>query len=172
MKFCFFLFLLLWPDYAKCQVSSNDTINALGLRNSRISMSRVLANPSLFDGLEISVSGYLHWRFEDAVLYLTKTDADYLISENAFWIIPSKDVVLYQIALKGEKSSNISIEYFDGKYVTITGIFNSTRFGHMGANAGIIVDATRISELRQWYDGRDDLWEDKLDGRGLRQIKK
>jgi hypothetical protein len=51
-----------------------------------ISLIQFLANPDRYHGVKVAVSGYLHWRFEDAALYLSKTDADYLNTTNAIWI--------------------------------------------------------------------------------------
>ena len=41
------------------------------------------------------------------------------------------------------------------------------RRGHMGMFSGTIESVENIIEERQWYDGVQELWEDKLDGKGL-----
>ncbi len=163
-KLALTIFILVNSLFA--QNSIRDTINTEDARYSDISIIQLIVNPVKYDGKKISVSGYMHIKFEDCAIYLTKTDADYLNGANGLWISFSKNIEKLSIN-SGYKKSDVPISYFDCKFVRITGIFNMNERGHMGMFAGAIDSVQNISEERQWYNGGKELWEDKVDGKGL-----
>ena len=110
----------------------------------------------------------LHLKFEDCALYMSKHDADYLNGENAAWLNFESDIKLNAL----DNVDTLSISYFDSRYVTVIGVFNYEKAGHMGSFCGTIEKIEEIFETRQWYDGKIELWEDKLDGKGLQRINK
>ena len=141
------------------QINDADTVNVLALENENVSILQLLTNPSKYHGEEITVSGYLHLKFEDCAFYLSKTQADYLLSEYALWI-HFGDSVKVEYLLNGQiKEGNIvDIKYLDCKYVLIRGVFNKNKHGHLHAYTGTIEKIREIKELRKWYDGSKDLY--------------
>ena|SRR5438270_326678 len=113
-----------------------------------VSMVQLLANPARFQNKLIQVEGYLHVKFEDECLYLSKEDADYLNGKHALWIS-------YSDALS--KRPNKPLDYFDCKRVILIGIFNKNQTGHMGDEAGGITKVSDLMETIRWYDGNKDL---------------
>jgi hypothetical protein len=152
------------------QIMLQDTTTSKGLHHHQVSLISIIANPERYDGFYVQVTGYLHLRSEDFGLYLSKTDGDYLNGKNAVWVSFAQNVRKVPIVLLGQKDTSNSIQYFDGKYVTMTGVFDKSHMGHMGTYSGTLRDIDSIVEDRKWYDGRQDLWKDKMDGRGLRLI--
>lgn len=111
-------------------------------------MVQLLANPGAFHGKVIRVYGYLHVKFEDSCLYLSKDDADHLNGKQSFWISYSETV---------ELQPKQPIEKFDCKFVLIEGIFDKNHEGHMDAAAGGIMKTSRVMEGTRWYDGKKQL---------------
>lgn len=107
----------------------------------------LLANPDKYDGKLVRVSGFLHHKFEDNHLYVSKDDADYSIVENGIPVSYSKD-------LKSEPK-DFPLEQFDGAYVLMEGRFRHSRFpatSDIGAISELI-DVTRIRRRDRSYDG-------------------
>jgi hypothetical protein len=128
------------------------------------SLVSVLANPEKYDGKRITVTGFLHVQFEDSGLYLSKEDADYLITENALWVRYSTDAKLDWRC--GEKfPSTLGLSYFDRRYVTLSGTFNMKERGHMGAFSGVLEDVVSVLEQRRWFDGKKKVVNQDKDGR-------
>src|SRR5262249_40467238 len=50
-----------------------------------VSMVDLIANPQLFDGMNVLVAGYVHVEFEGRGIYLHKDDFRYGISRNGLW---------------------------------------------------------------------------------------
>ena len=165
-KIFFTLLVFILPNILIAQDNPTDTVTVKGLRHSDISIIQLIANPTKYNGFKISVTGYMHIKFEDCAIYLTKTDADYLNGSNALWVNFNENIKTSKINLKDEANEN-TLNYFDCKYVRITGVFNMNRRGHMGMFSGTIESVENIIEERQWYDGIKELWEDRLDGKGL-----
>jgi hypothetical protein len=120
---------------------------------SRVSFVNLLANPEKYDGKKIIVSGVLHFQFEDSSLYMHKDDADYLILANGIWVDYARERTLSARCSKEFVASGSKLDYFDGKYVSLTGVFNMKSHGHMGAFAGTLEEVSDIFELRKWFDG-------------------
>jgi hypothetical protein len=130
----------------------------------QISLIKVISTPEYYHEKTIGISGYFHAKFEDQALYFTKQHADYLDSENAVWIRFDSSTVFIDIAGLNQKG-----EYFDSKVVMVIGKFDAKTFGHMGGFAGTL-RALKVMEMRQWFEGKVELWEDKQEGKGL-QLK-
>ncbi len=128
------------------------------------SLVSVLANPEKYDGKRITVTGFLHFQFEDSGLYLSKEAADYLITENSIWVRYSTDAKLDWRC--GEKfPATLGLSYFDGRYVTLSGTFNMKERGHMGAFSGVLEDVVSVREQRRWFDGNKKVVNQDKDGR-------
>lgn len=126
----------------------------------QVSVLHLVAKPEQYNGKRVKLFGYLHVRFEDSALYLSKDDADYLTGANAIW-------VSYDSAVKLESiEGNVSdLHYFDGRYVMLEGFFNMKEHGHMGMFSGGLEKIVRVLELRRWYDGRKELTKFNNQGR-------
>ena len=155
------------PRISNAQVNQNDTVTSTALHNCSVSLVRVIANPDQFDGFRVQASGYFHYRFEDCGLYLSKADADHLLGKNAVWVRFGGGVRMVTIVSLAGRTRVDSLTYFDGKYVTLTGTFDKSDLGHMGAFSGSLKDVDVILEDRQWYDGRKNLWKHKRDDGSL-----
>ena len=130
----------------------------LGEEVRSVSLISLIANPDKYDSKIVRVEGYLHIKFEDAALYLSKSDADYLNGNNAVWVSFSekKDINIQPLD-RNTKLNKENLDYFDCKYVLLEGTFNKNEHGHMGAYAATLEDVTRIMESTQWYDGKKQL---------------
>jgi hypothetical protein len=144
---------------------TNNTLPPTRFVSQPTSFVRLLANPERFDGSRVTISGYLHLRFEDAGLYLSKVDADHLCSSNAIWVEISDSVRVFPIRVPGRSDTVCIRDDFDCKHVTLSGTFRMANHGHMGAFSGAIESVDVIIEDRQWYDGPKELWEES--GHGL-----
>jgi hypothetical protein len=118
-----------------------------------VSMIQLIANPKSFNGKRVQLSGFMHLKFEDCALYLSRDDANYLRSENALWL----DFVETPHLETLQNDSIRSLSYYDGKYVVIRGTYNYNNQGHLGAFSGAIEDIYYIFEARQWYNGKQDI---------------
>lgn len=164
MKKIFLVIIFILTKILTAQNSLGDTIDVKDLRNADVSIIQLIANPKTYDGSKVRLIGYLHIKFEDCAIYLTKTDADYLNGTNALWVNFNDNVNTRSL----DAGDNIKLlNYFDCKYVRIIGVFNMNKRGHLGLFAGTIDSVESIAEERQWYDGVRELREDKLDGKGL-----
>ena len=164
MKKIFLIIIFILPKILTAQNSQGDTIYVKDLGHSDVSIIQLIANPTAYNSSKVSLTGYMHIKFEDCAIYLSKMDADYLNGTNALWVNFNDNVETRSL----NAGDNIKLlNYFDCKYVRITGIFNMNKRGHLGMFAGTIDSVENIFEERQWYDGVRELWEDKLDGKGL-----
>jgi len=59
-----------------------------------VSMVDLIANPELFDGMKVLVTGYVHVEFEGRGIYLHKDDFLYGITRNALWLSETNSVDL------------------------------------------------------------------------------
>ena len=109
-----------------------------------VSLIRLIATPEAYDGKFVRVEGYLHNKFEDSALYLSKDDADYLVGQNGLWVTYGS--VTYKQSLAA-----------DGKPVLLEGTFNKSGHGHMGMFAGELKSVSRVMELTRYYDGKKEL---------------
>ena len=112
-----------------------------------VSLVALLANPDKYDGKLVRVSGFLHHKFEDNHLYISKDDADYLLTENGISVSYSKD-------LKTEPRG-FPLEQYDAAYVLMEGRFRYLRFPSRSDIGAIseLIDVTRIRRRDRSYDG-------------------
>ena len=81
----------------------------------QVSIVHLVANPEKYDGKRVQVFGYLHVRFEDSALYLSKDDADHLIGVNAVWVKYDPAAKLDRLDGKEIESRSVGdLRYFDG----------------------------------------------------------
>lgn len=124
------------------------SVRARVSRATPVSLVALLANPGKYHGKVVQVSGYLHKKFEDSALYLSKSDGDYLLTRNALWVRYSKGVrwsALHKVA---------TTQHFDCKYVLVEGIVDGRDHGHKGLFLGAIKQVTRVVELARRYNGK------------------
>jgi len=95
----------------------------------------------------------MHVKYEDQAIYLSKDDADFQWTENAFWIDLTQSPKLKAVW----QDSPPPLTFFDGKQVIDRGYFNYDNAGHLDSYAGTIERVDSIGEERQWYDGAKDV---------------
>jgi hypothetical protein len=117
---------------------------------TQVSLVRLIARPEPYHGKRVRVSGFLHQKFEDSALYLSKADADHLITANAIWVRYDP-----KVQLEPEEGSAKDLDYFDGRPVMLEGIFNMNQHGHRGAFSGVLERVVRVLEESRTYDGRE-----------------
>lgn len=115
-----------------------------------LSLIKLIANPVEFNGKNITISGFLHYQFEDSRLYLSKEDADYLNVSNSIKV-DYGDSLFMQASLASEIKNVKSLSYFDGKFVTLNGDFD---VGFMRLN-----EVKTIVERTRWFDGGQRLFK-------------
>ncbi len=118
-----------------------------------VSLIQIIANPEKYNGKFVRIGGYLHNKFEDSGLYLSKDHADRLMGREGIWISYSNKLTLQPKTEEG-------IRYFDTKWVLLEGIFqykSENGHGHMGAFSGELKNTTRILENTQYYNGEIEL---------------
>lgn len=59
----------------------------------------------------------------------------------------------------------------DSRYVVVEGHFFAVRGDHFQTMYGTMPRVESVSELRRWYDGREELWEQGADGELQRKQK-
>ena len=102
-----------------------------------VSIIRLVANPQMYDGKRVRITGFLHLEFEGDVIYLHREDFEYGLDKNALWIDVPKDMTRNQI------------ESVNDNYVICTGTFVAGRHGHMGMNSG---EMSKVTRLQVWSD--------------------
>ena len=139
MKRALFLFFL----FATCAVSANQPM--------KVSIINLISTPEKYNGKEVLLDGFLHFKLEDSVLYLSKDHADRLMGKEGVWVDYSSNIEL-------TPKTELGIQHFDGKWVTLVGKFiyeDERGNGHFGLNSGRLDDVSRMWESRQWYDGKE-----------------
>jgi hypothetical protein len=106
-----------------------------------VSMIRLIANPERYHGKPVHVEGFLRVGFEDNAIYLSREDANYLITKNGLGV-----TIVYEDWEKLGKKP----EDFKNSYVLIEGLFDKDNRGHLGMNSGSIRDVWRVRELQRW----------------------
>jgi hypothetical protein len=104
-----------------------------------LSMVQIIADPKRYHGKAVRVCGFLHVSFEHSAIYLSREDANYLITRNGLWVSSS-------VNARDSKGMGIRSEFFDRKYVLVEGIFDMESHGHLGAWPGTIRDVWRVME--------------------------
>lgn len=93
----------------------------------QVSMAELLANPEKFHGKHISTEGVWQYEFEDHNLYFNEESRTDMINNLSIWL---------------EIPNEIHNQYYEqlvktnGRYVSISGIFNAEENGHYGMSQG------------------------------------
>jgi hypothetical protein len=144
------LLLVSLPIYAQQRISQSAPIET-------VPFVKLLASPETYTGKRVRVAGFLHVKFEDSALYLTKDDGDFVTLANAVWIEYDSNPSLELQERKRTGETRNDLKQFDGKYVLLEGTFTPDRRGHLGAFQGTIEKVTRVLEKKRWYDGSKEL---------------
>jgi len=119
-----------------------------------ISIIRLIANPADYHGAFIRVDGVANLSVGATAIYLSKEHWFYLSSRNGLWLDIEQNVIIDEGTLlehwyyiNGEWVSYEDVQYLNGKYVIIEGIFDMYAIGNRGRYPGGIVDITRISDF-------------------------
>ena len=124
-----------------------------------VSIVQLLANPADYHGRRVRVVGYLHDKFEDSAIYLSKGDADYLNGENGLWVSYAPTVSM-AAAFAGQGKAAQAVRdrgHFDCKMVLVEGVFDKDGHGHGDLSAGELKAVDRLVELTRWFDGGREL---------------
>ncbi len=168
-----YLFLSLSLILLTSVSGSPQDVPAESFFDPEVSIVHLVANPEKYDGKRVKVFGYLHVRFEDSALYLTKDDADHLIGANAVWVSYDPAAKLGRLDGKEIETRDVGdLRCFDGRYVMLDGIFSMKERGHMGSFSGGVKDVVRVLELRRWFDGKKNLVKFDKRGRIIPQRKR
>jgi hypothetical protein len=108
---------------------------------SNPSMVMLLAHLDRYHGRHIRTEGFLHVRFEDTAIYLSREDAEYLIGRNGFWVAFDRKTVPFE--------GGIGPKQFDNKYVLVEGTFDRSGRGHGSSFQGTI-KVDRVVELKRY----------------------
>ncbi len=103
-----------------------------------ISIIKLIATPEQYHGKQIRVIGAGNLEFEGNLICLSKDDLKYGITRNCLWL---------SISPKSIDSNSKELESYNGKYVLVEGIFNSTKTGHFGMASGSI---EKINRYQNW----------------------
>ncbi|MCO6455636.1 MAG: hypothetical protein J5I93_10110 [Pirellulaceae bacterium] len=135
-----------WLAFTASDISRNaahaqEKLQAYPNEDFQASIVQLLAHRDRYHGKKIQIKGFLHVRFEDSAIYLSKDDGEHGITTNGFWVSFEKANVPFEGAVgPGE---------FDRKYVVIEGTFNARSRGHHSAWQGSIEKISRVVELKK-----------------------
>jgi hypothetical protein len=107
--------------------SSEEPIRLTYVEPHHVSLIRVLANPEVFDGVYVRVTGVLMRQFEGNALYVDLQSLKHAVHKNAIYLDFRPDQWL-------------SMQGSSKQYVTLTGRFNAKNLGHAGAFSGQLED--------------------------------
>jgi hypothetical protein len=99
---------------------------------------KLISNSKDYDSCLVTIRGYMHYKFEDKILYISKEQADYLMIGGVWLSFSDLEV------------QKFNPKKFDQSYVEITGVFytaNNTDLSHQGY-IRMIQD---IRKLRKYY---------------------
>jgi len=100
-----------------------------------VSLVALLANPAAYDGKAVRVAGFLSLEFEGSAIYLDREAYATGLYRNAVWV-----------EIPGLKIGD-PLRMKDGRYVSISGIFDARDHGHMGAFSGELREAGHIQRV-------------------------
>ena len=101
-----------------------------------VSLIALIANPEIYQGQLVRVTGVANLEFEGDAIYLSKECHKYGITKNALWIEPDYEV----LGVTWDE-----LKELNGQYVLIEGIFDKNITGHFGAYSGAITKITRYA---------------------------
>jgi hypothetical protein len=97
-----------------------------------VSLIQLIANPQIYDGKIVRITGFLHLEFEGNVIYLHREDFRYGLTKNGIWLNTPKDMTKNQMKVVNDQ------------YVICTARFVARMHGHMGMNSGEVTDVSRL----------------------------
>jgi hypothetical protein len=103
------------------------------------SLVQMLANLEHYHGKEVLVEGYLVVEFEGTAIYLSKDDADFMITRNGFWVSFENNTLDMRLAEIAER--------FNCRYVLLEGTFDAGNLGHLRGWQGAICKVSRLQAL-------------------------
>jgi hypothetical protein len=115
-----------------------------------VSLIQLLAAPEQYHGKLVRVQGFLHIKFEDHALYVSKDHADHLMGRSAVWVSFASAPQLQPLH-DSENKKKRDLSYFDRRYVLLEGVFNKDGHGHLGSYGGEVKQIQRVLELQRWY---------------------
>ena len=108
-------------------VVSTEIVHAKG--DNFVSLIQLIATPKVYDGMKVTVAGFMRLEFEGTAIYLHREDYENSLYQNGLWLhIGESD----------------DIRDLDKTYVLIEGIFDASDHGHMDLWAGSIKEIDRI----------------------------
>lgn len=110
---------------------------------THISFVSLLSNPERHDGKLVRVEGFLHFRVGDHALYFSEDAATHGIIASAFWLKTSPET-----RVASHRKRDPSLNRLDRRYVSVTGVFDMTVHGHLGAFPAGLRDIELVHELR------------------------
>ncbi len=131
------ILLCTWKVSTVNSIRAPDTLAAFPNEDFEPSIFQVLVNKHKFHGNQIRIEGYLHLKFEDCAIYVSKDDAEYGLSSNGIWVSFGEELE--------SKETEVSRQ-FDGRFVAIEGVFNRNKRGHGSAWQGTLEQVSRIIE--------------------------
>lgn len=139
------LIILIPPSNLGQQSSKNEQVIGWDPRKTKptpsISVVHLLSRPEKYNNRKVYVFGYLHHKFEDHNLYLSKDDADHICS--------NRISLCYSEKLKAEDTDNnaISLERADDQFVHVVGTFKMSPYFDEGSYFGPATGCIESCEL-------------------------
>lgn len=149
-----FLFAVSLFAYGYSQQDSRERMQKI-CGYAKVSFMELVSNPEKYHNKKVSVSGFMHVKFEDCALYSSKEYADFVMMENALWLCFSKDVKIEAGRVRG-KPVVAKIQDLDCVYVCARGTFDSKQHGHMAGCFGALIVDEFVTETK-FFDGKKEL---------------
>ena len=128
-------------DISRDAVHGQEKLQAYPTEDFQASIVQLLAHRDRYHGKKVQIIGFLHVRFEDSAIYLSKDDGDHGITINGFWVSFDKASIPFEGAIGPSE--------FGRRYVVIEGTFNAQRRGHHSAWQGSMEKITRVVEVKK-----------------------
>lgn len=110
-------------------------------RGVRVSLVRLIAVPDRYDGKVVMVSGYAFIEFEnDNLCIVAKPNT----TRDCIWIQYFDGPVETDADLERLEAAKRKWSKFNGKYISIRGIFDASDTGHLGGSSGGIGHITEV----------------------------
>ncbi|HPA71606.1 MAG TPA: hypothetical protein PKY31_05015 [Spirochaetota bacterium] len=103
---------------------------ALAHASERVSIIQLIANPALYHGKKVIVSGFLNIEFEGTAIYLHRDDCTFSQYSNGLWC----------------SINETRYGKYNKRYVVMEGVFNREMKGHLGLWSGSIENIERVWE--------------------------
>lgn len=107
------------------EIFSSEACLPPALTSEPVSIADLLSSPAQYEGKSVVVTGYYYSRFEHSAIYPDPRDPENSGMDDGLW--------LYGLSPFLE---------FDGRYLVVSGIFNSKNKGHLGQWPGSICVST------------------------------